>query len=304
MNFQKPSYITFLSLWCVFFVLGSLLGCNVEDQEPVIEEPVVEESVVEQPPPPPAGMVLIPAGEFDMGSNDGPRDEQPVHKVYTDAFYMDETEVTNLNFKRFVLANPQWQKTRIPEALHNGHYLADWDENSYPVGEANHPVVSVSWYAAMAYAEWAGKRLPTEAEWEKAARGGKVDQGFPWENGIDSSKANYGENIGSTTTVGRYLRNAYGLYDMAGNVWEWCLDAYDENFYFSSPVRNPLSDVNTIGNLDLIVNDYTKIKSYRVFRGGSWTSDPVELLCSYRSFLAPEQTLLDVGFRCVRDVTY
>ncbi len=303
MNFQKPNYITFPSLWSIVLVLGSLLGCNVEDQEPVIEEPVVEEVPVVEVPPPPAGMVLIPAGEFDMGSNDGHSDEQPVHKVYTDAFYMDETEVSNLNFKRFVLANPQWQKTRIPEALHDGRYLADWDENSYPVGEANHPVVSVNWYAAMAYAGWAGKRLPTEAEWEKASRGG-VDQGAPWENVLDSSKANYGENIGSSTTVGRYPANGYGLYDMAGNVWEWCLDAYDENFYFSSPVRNPLSDVNTIVNLDLIVNDYTKIKSYRVFRGGSWTSDPDDLLASSRSFLEPERALLDVGFRCVKDVTH
>ena len=216
-------------------------------------------------------MVLIPAGEFQMGSNDPeslPR-EQPIHTVHVDAFYMDTHEVTNLDYKRFVLANPQWQKSRIPRSLHNGSYLRDWSGNNYPAGKANHPVTYVSWYAAVAYSKWAGKRLPTEAEWEKAARGGLIGKKYPWGNTISSARANYGRNVDDTRAVGSYAANGYGLYDMVGNVWERCLDAYDGDFYFSSPSRNPLSDVNTIANLDLILNDYTNVNTSRVLRGGS-----------------------------------
>ena len=179
----------------------------------------------------PEGMVLIPAGEFEMGSNVGEWSEKPMHTVYVDAFYMDKYEVTNLDFKRFVLANPQWQKGRIPKAFHRGRYLRDWTGNNYPTGKADHPVKYVSWYAAVAYSKWAGKRLPTEAEWECAARGGKSGLRYPWGNDIDSDKANYGNNVGDTTPVGSYASNGYGLYDMVGNVLEWCLDAYDDNIY-------------------------------------------------------------------------
>ena len=118
-------------------------------------------------------MVLIPAGQFQMGSEDEDAndDEQPVHTVHLDAFYMDEHEVTNLEYQEFLLENPRWEKSRIIKWLHDGDYLKHWRGNNYPSGKANHPVVNVSWYAALAYAEWAGKRLPTEAEWEYAARG-------------------------------------------------------------------------------------------------------------------------------------
>ncbi len=251
----------------------------------------------------PTGMVLIPAGEFEMGSNDA--DEQPIHTVYVDAFYMDRHEVTNLDFKRFVLANPQWQKSRIPDNLHNGDYLYDWDDdNNYPAGKANHPVVNVSWYAAVAYAKWVGKRLPTEAEWEYAARGGKSGLKYPWGNTIGSTQANYGRNVGGTTAVGLYPASGYGLYDMAGNVWEWCLDAYDGNFYFTSPARNPLSDVNTLSNVDLILDNYTQVKSDRVVRGGSWINTAQLMRVAYRSSNSPTYTdFLNRGFRCARSVS-
>ncbi len=264
------------------------------------------ETAVEKEREVPEGMVLIPGGAFRMGSNDAEadNDEQPVHTVHVDAFYMDTHEVTNLEYKRFVLANPQWQKTRIPRALHNGNYLKHWSGNNYPSGKANHPVTYVSWYGAMAYAAWAGKRLPTEAEWEKAARGGKSGLKYPWGNTISSARANYGGNVGDTRPVGSYASNGYGLYDMAGNVWEWCLDAYDSDFYFNSPSRNPLSDVNTISNLDLIVNDYTHVKSLRVLRGGGWYDLTRYLRAANRLWDSPTITNFNsFGFRCARAVT-
>ncbi len=256
-------------------------------------------------PSAPAGMVLIPAGTFQMGSDDADadNDEQPVHTVYVDAFYMDTHEVTNLEYKRFVLANPQWQKTRLPDALHDGNYLNHWSGNNYPSGKANHPVTYVSWYAAMAYSVWVGKRLPTEAEWEKAARGGWVGLKYPWGNTISPAKANYHRTVNDTTAVGDYVANGYGLFDMAGNVYEWCLDAYDSDFYFSSPSRNPLSDVNTISNLDLIVNKFTHVKSYRVLRGGSWNFNSRSLRVADRNGGTPTYTFDSFGFRCARAVT-
>ena len=249
-------------------------------------------------------MVLIPGGEFEMGSEDGDADpdEQPVHTVHVDAFYMDTHEVTNLDYKKFVLANPQWQKDRIPRSLHNGDYLDHWTGNSYPRGKVNHPVVYVSWYAAVAYSKWAGKRLPTEAEWEKAARGGKSGLKYPWGNTIGAGKANYDRNVGDTREVGSYSANG-GLHDMVGNVWEWCLDAYDENFYFSSPPRNPLSDVNTLSNVDLIMDDYTNVKSSRVLRGGSWLSAARFVRVADRFGNSPSYASNYGGFRCARTVT-
>ena len=171
----------------------AISGCERDDLTPPAEITSPPDKTTRLPaekiatPPPeeetplPKGMVLIPAGEFQMGSNDAEadNDEQPVRTVYVDAFYMDETEVTNVQFKAFVLENPRWQKWKIDGKFHNGRYLWDWKGNNYPKGRDKHPVFNVSWYAAMAYAEWAGKRLPTEAEWERAARGGFVDQKYP-----------------------------------------------------------------------------------------------------------------------------
>ena len=155
-------------------------------------------------------MVLIPAGEFQMGSNDN-TDEKPVHTVYINAFYIDTYEVTNAQYKAFVDANPQWQKHQIPSQYHNGDYLKHWTMNNYPKGKADHPVTYVSWYAAVAYAQSVDKRLPTEAEWEKAARGGKLGLKYPWGNAISAAQANYGNHVGDTTVVGSYPANGYGF---------------------------------------------------------------------------------------------
>ena len=255
--------------------------------------------------PPPAGMVLIPAGEFEMGSNDAEarNREQPVRKVYVDAFYMDETEVTNLQFKEFLLENPRWQKDRADAQFAGGSYLHLWNRNNYPNGKANHPVVYVSWYAAMAYAEWADKRLPTEAEWEYAARAGLKGKKYPNGNTITARNANFGSNVKDTTAVERYPANGYGLFDMAGNVWEWCLDEYDSEFYFTFPrngvARNPLSGANSI---DWILDNYTGIKSIRVFRGGSWSHVATGVRVAHRAYGTPGLTVAYVGFRCARTV--
>ena len=247
----------------------------------------------------PTGMVLIPAGEFQMGSDDGYDEEQPVHTVYVDAFYMDTSPVTNAQFKAFVDANPQWQQDNIPHKYHDGDYLLDWSGNSYPSEQGNHPVVYVSWYAAMAYAQWAGKRLPTEAEWEKAARGGLAGQKYPWGNDIDTTKANYDKDseIGDTTPVGSYASNGYSLYDMVGNVWEWCVDAYESDFYARSARRNPVAD--------WVGNDFVHVQPHirRVLRGGSWGSSAQGLRVANRNDYSPTGTYASIGFRCARDIT-
>ena len=248
----------------------------------------------------PPGMVLIPAGEFQMGSDDGDDEEQPVHTVSVDAFYMDTYQVTNAQFKAFVDANPQWQKDNIPDKYHDGNYLWYWSGNSYPSGEGNHPVVDVSWYAAMAYAQWAGKRLPTEAEWEKAARGGLAGQKYPWGNDIDTTKANYdqGFKIGDTTPVGSYAPNGYGLYDMVGNVEEWCVDAYERDFYARSARQNPIAG-------KWFGNDFVRVPTHiqRVLRGGSWSDSAQELRVADRWRAMPTDASSLIGFRCAKDIT-
>ena len=246
-----------------------------------------------------ADMVLIPAGEFKMGSNDGDADEKSVHTVYVDAFYMDKYEVTNVQYKAFVDANPEWRKDRIPRAYHNGDYLTHWNGNNYLIGKGNHPVTHVSWYAAMTYAKWAGKRLPTEAEWEKAARGGLSGKKYPWGNLIDPSKANYNRSIGGTTPVGQYAPNTYSLYDMAGNVLEWCLDVYHKDFYALSPRRNPVSGIN----ISKIISDFTNVKGNHVLRGGSWFSEEQYARVANRRFRTSSHTSASVGFRCMKAVT-
>ncbi|MCY3744087.1 MAG: formylglycine-generating enzyme family protein [Candidatus Poribacteria bacterium] len=247
----------------------------------------------------PDGMMLIPAGEFEMGSHTGKNNERPVHTVYLDAFYMDIYEVTNAQYKIFVDANPQWQKDNIPEEYHDGVYLRLWDGNTYPEGKADHPAIYVSWYAAMAYAEWAGKRLPTEAEWEKAARGGLAGEAYPWGNTIDATRANHARHFNAPIAVGQYPPNGYGLYDMAGNISEWCLDEYDPDFYATSPRENPVSN----GTRQEVINSFKVIKKKnRVLRGGCWSDNGLFLRVAYRDWGPQNYTSVFRGFRCVKDV--
>ena len=246
----------------------------------------------------PDGMVLIPAGEFEMGSHTGHNNERPVHTVYLDAFYMDIYEVTNAQYKVFIDENPEWQKDNIAPEYHDGVYLRLWDGNTYPEGEANHPVIYVSWYAAMAYAEWAGKRLPTEAEWEKAARGGLTGKAYPSGDTLDTSLANYFRHINAPIAVGQYPPNGYGLYDMAGNISEWCLDEYDPDFYATSQRENPFSK----GKRQATINNFRKVQEKeRVLRGGCWSDNELFLQVSYRDWGPQNYTSVFRGFRCVKD---
>jgi len=271
------------------------------------------EAALRAPQPPPktitgkdgAEMMLIPAGEFQMGSNDGDDDEKPVHPVSVDAFYMDKYEVTNAKYAKFL--NDYGKNADAA-----GHELIDLDssycliEKSGSVyrpksGYANHPVIEVTWYGAAAYAQYYGKRLPTEAEWEKAARGGLAGKKYPWGDNITHDNANYSGTGGRdqwdrTSPVGSFPPNGYGLYDMAGNVWEWCADGWDENYYSKSPKNNPKGP----GTPVLFVNnDFTNVNNRRVCRGGSWVNNPLVVRCANRTGTDPSVRFNDVGFRLV-----
>ncbi len=253
----------------------------------------------------PEGMELIPEGEFQLGSVSGEAGsvQQKGNTVNINAFYIDKYEVTNAQYKEFVDANPDWNKDNISQRFHDGNYLVNWTDNSFPNGKADHPVIYVSWYGASAYAQWVNKRLPTEAEWEKAARGGLEGQRYPWGNTIDDSKVNYSLNVGitgSTTPVGDYPPNGYELYDMIGNVLEWCLDEYDKDYYNDPQNDNPFSGN---GSIEEVANNYKSINSSRSLRGGSWVqSGQPRITITYRRGNDPANTSHLTGFRCAKSV--
>ena len=285
MTFKQLSHL--ISIITCFFIAG----CSVKMNR--------------VPPVAPEGMVLIPAGEFLMGSNDveASSNEGPVHTAYVDAFYIDKYEVTNAEYAAFLNAKGKHIEGGIKLFdLNDSDAWIEYVNNRYQAkaGYERHPVIEVSWYGAMAYAAWSGKRLPTEAEWEYAARGGLAGKKYAWGDSIDASKANYHSDVKDTMPVGNYPPNGYGLYDMTGNVWEWCLDAYDSHVYTSSPRRNPIVGAESIST---IINNFTTIKSSRVLRGGSWFYSAPYLRVSYRDRDTPRITYTLFGFRCVKAVT-
>ena len=260
-------------------------------------------------------MVLISGANFEMGTDktDIPKlqemfnikrvelfqEETPQHKVKIDSFYLDKTEVTNADFKKFLGNNPAWQKDKIPAEFHNGKYLQDWNSNDFPKEKANHPVVFVSWYAAVAFCQSQGKRLPTEADWEFAARGGISGKQFPWGDEMpDKTRTNFGASeIGAATVVGSYPANGYGLFDMAGNVWEFLADEWQKY-----PTDIELQ-INPVAGGDFFLNDsYRQIKTRRVIRGGSYGGSPVNLRVTYRDSHQPENAGDHVGFRCAESL--
>jgi formylglycine-generating enzyme required for sulfatase activity len=235
-------------------------------------------------------MLYIPAGEFTMGSEDGEINETPVHTVYLGSFWIDQTEVTNLLFAKCVQAG----MCNTP-ASKKSNLKSNYFDN--PEFE-NYPVVMVSWNDANSYCEWAGRRLPTEAEWEKAARGGLAEKLYPWgdeapicEEGMYNG-TNFAGNedchYKDSAKVKSFSPNGYGVYDMAGNVWEWVADWYSGTYYQESPYSNPPG---------------ADTGEFRTVRGGSWDYGSSYLRSAFRGQDRPTITAPDVGFRCVLDVS-
>jgi len=256
-------------------------------------------------------MVLIHGGTFQMGIDaaDVPRfqrifriessklfqDELPRHTVTIKDFYMDKNLITNTEFKRFVDANQKLISLLTSEKFDNGNYLQHWkkpdDENSKP----DHPVVNVNWHAASLYCRWAGKRLPTEAEWEFAARGGK-DTLFPWgDEQPDETRANFAENVGTTTPVEAYPPNGFDLYDMAGNVWQFL--SHDWTKYPDHAVTGTPQRVNQEA-LEVAAIHPNAVR--KVIRGGSYAGAPVNLWLEYRDSHPANGSQPFVGFRCAK----
>lgn len=251
-------------------------------------------------------MITIPTGAFLMGSN-VKEHSKPEHEIYLDAFMIDVYPTTNGEFKQFIDDYPQWNKENSLEIHRNLYYLFYWNGNNFPEGKRYHPVVHVNWLAAVGYCNWRsikdgltpcydekglfhcdfeanGYRLPTEAEFEKTAKGGNMFI-YIWGETIDESQANYNHNVNDTTFVGKYAANNYGVYDICGNVKEWCWDWFNENYYTADELENPKGP---------------KSGKEKVFRGGSWASGEKELQCAHRGWLFPQNTNPDFGFRTVK----
>ena len=307
------------------------------------------------------GMVWVPGGTFRMGSSDqqGRADEYPVHEVQVNGFWMDATEVTNVQFKKFVEATgyittaerkPDWEeiKKQVPPGtpkppeselvpaslvftppdhaipLNNAAQWWRWEKganwkhpqgaNSNIDGKDNYPVVQVSWEDATAYARWAGKRLPTEAEWEFAARAGLQRQPFTWgsepvETGKPKANTWQGhfpdldeakDGFTRAAPVKTYAPNNYGLYDMAGNVWEWCSDWYHNNYYAQLESKKTVNPLGPVSSYD---PDEPTIPK-KVVRGGSFlchASYCASYRVSARMKTSPDTGLEHTGFRCVKE---
>ena len=241
-------------------------------------------------------MVLVPAGEFTMGRSAKDEftgcqelgqdcqlsafmDEEPVHKVVLDAFSIDKTEVTNALYKacedQGACTPPQESNSNTQSSYYGNPAFDDF------------PVIYVTWDQARIYCEWRGARLPTEAEWEKAARG-TDGRTYPWGEKIDETFANFNYSVGDTTAVGSYEngKSPNGAHDMAGNVWEWVADWYSDTYYGRSPAENPPGPAS--GDL-------------RVLRGGSWGLVGLSVSTSYRYARDPAESGPDLGFRCAKD---
>ncbi len=229
--------------------------------------------------------VLIPAGKFTMGrtkstSDDATKmrpqillDDRPLHEVTISAFYLDSHEVTHAEYATFVKAKRQ----RVP--FH-------WLEGKLPAGAEKLPVYNVSWDDAKAYCEAQGSRLPTEAEWERAARGGLESQSFPWGDKFDARLVRAGTELGPQE-VGKYKPNALGLYDMAGNLSEWIADYFERDYYAKSPATDPPGPQEG---------------TYRIIRGGAWSDSPQRVTVYFRNWVRPTQRQANIGFRCAKSV--
>ncbi len=258
--------------------------------------------ILEAPPE----LARIPAGEFLMGSSDAETDERPVHKVRVSEFYIGRKPVTNDDYARFIRATgyPAPAVRDLPAITLGGREVefkelaapSIWQQNEPPAGRGGHPVVLIKYEDAVAYCHWLSDalgrrtRLPTEAEWEKAARGGVDGQRYPWGNDVDASSGNFLANgvakrERGTRPVGTYAPNGYGLYDMGGNVWEWVCDWYSADYYAQSDPCDPVGHPSGV---------------MRIVRGGSWVNADVGMLrCAYRHRVPTDTYTYSIGFRIV-----
>jgi len=232
-----------------------------------------------------------------MGSDCGNENEAPINTVQLDSYFMDRYEVTNREYAKFLNS---FGKTHDSD----GHVIIGLESRYCRIklvdgkfqaqqGFEHHPVLTVSWFGADAFAKWRGKRLPTEAEWEKAARGGNEGKKYPWGQTASHDHANYEGTDGTdmwlfTAPVGSFEPNGYGLYDMSGNATEWCEDWYENDAYKPAHLRRPES---------------SDLEPMRVIRGGNWATDSPFLRCAFRTASAPNWTHATVGFRCAMDVS-
>ena len=246
----------------------------------------------------------IAAGEFVMGAEDGEEDERPLHRAYVDDFAMGIYPITNAEYAQFVheAGHPSPGIRALP-MIASGALETDfrslaaayfWTNGTPPAGRERHPVTLVSFEDATAYCAWlAGKielpvRLPTEAEWERAARGGIESKRYPWGDTLDAGRAHFLPHAGAkaqcgTAQVGSYPANAFDIYDMAGNVWEWVSDWYSPSYYERAQYINPLGPESG---------------TMRIVRGGAWVNaDGGYLRCAYRHKVPPDSYAYSIGFR-------
>ena len=254
---------------------------------PVMMNPQPTPTPTPLPGPDIVDEILIPAGAFQMGCDISnvaeescPPSQRPVHTVRLDAYYIDKYEVTNARYKACVDAGgctPPWRRDSYRRRFYYGNPVYD-----------NYPVMRVDWYQAAAFCTWAGKQLPSEAQWERAARGDQDTRKYPWGNEPPNyNLLNYNNHLGDTVAVGSYPAGAspFGVMDMAGNVWEWVNDWYAGDYYRSSPADNPPGPDRG---------------SNRVRRGGSWLNRANDMRVSERSSKLPTHWPSAIGFRCVR----
>ncbi|MCB1117552.1 MAG: SUMF1/EgtB/PvdO family nonheme iron enzyme [Chlamydiia bacterium] len=234
-------------------------------------------------------MIIIHGDKFMRGSEQGTRDERPVHKVILPSFAIETHPVTNEQFVRFLEAMGGEKDRNNNDIIHLRDARIRKSGGKYHIesGYSKHPVVGVTWYGAIAYSKWVGKRLPTEAEWEIAAKGGLPEAIFPTGSNIERSQANFFST--DTTAVCSYPPNGYGLFDMAGNVYEWCQDWYDFHSYdiAQQEPENPKGPIQGV---------------YRVLRGGCWKGLKEDMRCAHRHRNNPGSFNSTYGFRCATDV--
>ncbi len=268
-------------------ILLIILGCKIG---------YTQQAGVKMPP-----MILVEGGTFMMGNNEGNKEEKPVHKVTLNSFYFGKYEVTNQDFKKFVDATGYVTDAEQPDTVRlkhglppRGTYQGSWKKykngNPVPVGDSVKPVANISWFDAVEYLNWLSKetgkkfRLPTEAEWEFAAKGGTKSKGFKYVGGdnLDEVAWFLGNSGNRSHNIGQKMPNELTIYDMAGNIREWCSDWYAETYYKISPEENPAGPERG---------------THRVLRGGSWGSEESRMRISYRNNEFPYNSAPGFGFR-------